>query len=106
MTSRRLVLVSSPIRTSPRVKRRPSVQHRSALQDLMKMMRTMRGHPKHRDDADDDCAQDDFNHSVAAQMAQRFLRGKRTRDLCKPGRVMKPIDPSNRDHNKKEGDFR
>jgi hypothetical protein len=30
----------------------------------------MRGHPKRRDDADDDCSNDEFDQSVAAQLAR------------------------------------
>jgi hypothetical protein len=41
----------------------------------------MRGHPKHRDDADDDCSNDEFDQTVAAQLAQGILGGERARDL-------------------------
>ena len=41
----------------------------------------MRGHPKHRDDADDDCSNDEFDQTVSAQLAQGILGGERARDL-------------------------
>jgi hypothetical protein len=41
--------------------------------NLTKMMWAMRGHPKHRDDADDDCANDEFDQTVAAQLVQGIL---------------------------------
>ena len=58
----------------------------------------MRGHPKHRDDADDDCSNDEFDQTVAAQLAQGILGGERARDLRKSRREMKPIDCRNGDH--------
>ena len=70
------------------------------------MMWAMRSHPKHRDDADDDDAHDAFDRGIAAQLAQHILRGKRARTLRKPGREMKSIDRSNRNHAKKEDDLR